>query len=79
MSAPTIADGIPVAEITREARQVQVSRVLLVLFLGIFWGIGWLAGRVCLGVVFSAVAVRRGYRDGFGYQPPLPQPGQPSR
>ncbi len=55
-----------------EARQVRFSHVLLVLFLGFFWGIGWVAGRLWLGSVFCAIAVRRGWRDGTGYVPPLP-------
>jgi hypothetical protein len=63
-------------QVLTEARQVQVSRVLLTVFLGFFWAIGWLAGKACLGLVVGAVSVRRGWRDGYGY---VPLPGQPPR
>jgi hypothetical protein len=72
-----ITDRLPVSEISAEARQVQLSRVLLTLFLGVFWGIGWLAGHVCLGLVMGWVSARRGWRDGYhgyGYMPPQEKP-----
>lgn len=78
----TITSRLPVSEISAEARQVHVPNLLLVLFLGVFWGAGWLAGKACLGVVMGAVSVRRGWRDayhGYGYQPvqqPQYQPEQ---
>lgn len=67
--SPTRADQVLV-----EARQVRVSRVLLTVFLGFFWAIGWLAGKACLGLVVAAVSVRRGWRDGYGYVPPPERP-----
>lgn len=64
------------AQIAQEARQVRLSRALLTLLLGSFWALGWLAGHAWLGGVMCAFAIRRGWRDGTGYQPP-PQPPQP--
>jgi hypothetical protein len=72
-----VTERLSVSEISAEARQVQLSRVLMVLFLGVFWGTGWLIGRVCLGVVMGWVSARRGWRDGYygsGYLPPQQQP-----
>lgn len=59
-------------EITADARQVRFGRVLLTITLGIFWGLGYLAGRAWLGAVMCAFAVRRGWRDGTGW---VPEPG----
>lgn len=60
------------AQVLSEARQVQFSRVLLVLVLGFFWGAGLAAGKLWLGMAVAAMAVRRGWRDGTGYTPPPP-------
>lgn len=67
---------VPVDQIIVEARRVRPSQVLLIIVLGFFWGIGWIAGRFVVGLVICAVSVRRGWRDGYGYepaQPPVPQ------
>jgi hypothetical protein len=72
----TVISATRADQVLTEARQVRLSRVLLTLFLGLFWGVGWLAGKACLGLVVVAVSVRRGWRDGYGYTPP---PGQPPR
>jgi hypothetical protein len=71
-----ITERIPVEQLVTDARQVQPSHVLLVLFLGFFWAIGWTAGHLWLGAVLCAVSVRRGWRDGTGYVPQQ-LPGRP--
>lgn len=65
-------DNMTADQVLAQARQVRFSRVLLVLMLGFFWGIGWAAGHLWLGFVVAAVSVRRGWRDGTGYVPPPP-------
>ncbi len=49
-----LLERVPVERITIEAREVHPGRALLTLIAGIFYGIGWLAGKV-LGAVFLAV------------------------
>lgn len=57
---------IPVDEITASAREVRVSRVLLTLLMGLFYVIGWTAGRVVEGLIICALSVRRGWLEGRG-------------
>lgn len=71
MSMTTLSD-LMTEETVAQARQVRFSRVLLTLILGFFWLAGWLAGHAWLGAVMCALAVRRGWRDGTGWTPPLP-------
>lgn len=70
----TVTQAVPVDEITAEAREIQLSRVLLFLFLGFFWVIGWTAGKVWLGLVIAAISARRGWRDGTGAAPKMTVP-----
>jgi hypothetical protein len=46
---------VPVEEITLKARNLHLGRSLLTLVAGVFYGLGWLAGKV-VGGVFLAVA-----------------------
>lgn len=78
MAATAITERIPVDQLAAEARQVQFSRVVLFLLFGFFWGIGWVAGRLWVGLVICAISVRRGWRDGTGHVPPQSGP-PPSR
>jgi hypothetical protein len=66
---------IPLAEISARAREVRFRRSLVMLFVGIFFAIGWTAGRIWYGAAFSATAVRIGYRQG-AMKPPKPAPQQ---
>jgi hypothetical protein len=54
--------------ITTEARQIQFRRVLLTLFAGLFFAIGWsvakLFGALWLVVAWSAAAVKVGWQEG---------------
>lgn len=74
----TMIEHVPVGEITAEARRVRLSQVLLAVFLALPWLLGWLGGRAWFGAVIFGVAVRRGWRDGTGYEAP-PVPGPESR
>jgi hypothetical protein len=61
-------DRVPVEQISREARQIQFGRVLLTLFAGLFFVIGWLVaklfGVLWLAVAWSAAAVKVGWQEG---------------
>ena len=73
----TVTSATRADQILVEARQVQFSRILLMLVLGFFWGTGWVAGHLWLGLVVCAVSVRRGWRDGTGYIPQQLPPVSP--
>jgi hypothetical protein len=60
----TITQRIPLDEITAQAHQVRFGRVLLAVLAALFFGIGWVAGRVFLAVAWCAVAVRVGWQEG---------------
>ena len=60
----TITERVALEQITREARQVRFGQVLLAVFAGVFFGIGWLAARLFLSVAWCAVAVRVGWQEG---------------
>lgn len=69
-------DRFPVDAVTEQARQVRPARVLLGLFGGLLYVIGWSVAKLC-GVTFfaaawCAVAVRTGWREACGK--PLSQP-----
>jgi hypothetical protein len=58
----------PVDEITARGREVRPGhgRILITLFLGVFWVLGWLAGRFWLATRDCVIAVRIGYWRGRG-------------
>jgi hypothetical protein len=60
-------DRVPVERISREARQIQFRRVLLTLFAGLFFAVGWsvakMFGVLWLAVAWSAAAVKVGWQD----------------
>lgn len=62
-----LLDRVPVAAITRQAREVKPLHVLLAVLAGVLFGIGWLAakavGAIWFGLVWVAVAIREGWRD----------------
>lgn len=63
----TLLARVPVDQITEQAREVKFRRTMLTLLAGLFWLIGWTAGKVLggiwLGLVWSATAVRVGWAD----------------
>lgn len=68
----TAAERPAVDQISAEAAEIAAnnppSRVLLTCVLGVFAGVGWLAGRIWLAVAgfaaFAGLAVKYGYRNG---------------
>lgn len=58
-----LLDRAPVEQISREARQVDVGRLLLAIVAGFFVFIGRAVGMTINAVVWCAVAVRVGYRQ----------------
>lgn len=54
-------------EILISAREIRFSVVALTVILWFFWLPGWIAGRAWLALAFFAVAIRRGWRDGTGW------------
>ena len=52
-----------VDRVSSEARDVRVGRALLVGVAGFFYGIGYVARKMCLGVAWSFAAVRVGWKD----------------
>lgn len=67
-----------VDRISAEVRQVDVNRVVsravLTVLAAVLWLIGALPGKLVTGMVWAAVAIRVGYRDGRGL-PPLDRSG----
>jgi hypothetical protein len=61
--ATNLLDRVPTERIHAEARQVQVGRGLLTMLVGVFWLLGWLAGKASLAVRIVMVASREGWRD----------------
>jgi hypothetical protein len=61
---------LPVDEITAQARQVHLGRVLLTVLAAVFFAIGWSAGRFFLGVAWCAVAVKLGWQAGRAHSGP---------
>jgi len=64
----TLAERIPLDEITAQARQVHFGRTLLTLIAAVLFGLGWLVAKA-FGVAWLAgcwgfVAVRQGWRAG---------------
>lgn len=50
-------------------RRVHLGQLLLTLLLGLFYGIGWLAAKLCKAVVWMVKAVVLGWREGWNASP----------
>jgi hypothetical protein len=61
--ATRILDRVPLDRIEGEARQVHLGRALLTLLVGLFWALGWLAGKATLAVGFAYAAAKTGFQD----------------
>jgi hypothetical protein len=63
----TVVDRIPTQRIRAQATQVNLGRLLLTVIAGLLFAVGWAAGRTVTGVVlavlWSAAAVKVGYRE----------------
>lgn len=61
---------VPVARITSQAQQVRFWRSALTVLAAVLFGLGWLAFKAFavawLAAVWSAVAVREGWREARG-------------
>lgn len=57
----TVLDSIPVDRIGADAREVQFGRLLVTLIVAVFFGVGWVAAKLWLGVAFAGVAVKAGW------------------
>jgi hypothetical protein len=70
--ATRLLDRVPRDRIEAEARQVRLGRALLTLLVGVFWLVGWLAGKATLGVAFVWAATKVGYVEARkpGEEPP---------
>lgn len=55
--------AVPIARITDAARQVRVGAFLLVVLVAPFYVVGWLVGKVLLGLAFIGAAVKVGWSD----------------
>lgn len=64
-----LLDRVPADEIMARGRQVRFSRVLTTLLLGLFFALGWLAGRAWLAAADAVIAVRLGWQQGRGQVP----------
>jgi hypothetical protein len=60
----SIAERVPLDQITRQARDVRFGRVLLTVLAAVFFGIGWAVGRFFYALAWCAVAVRVGWQAG---------------
>jgi hypothetical protein len=57
---------VPLDRIEGEARQVHLGRMLLTLLVGLFWALGWLAGKATLAVGFACAAAKVGFTEARG-------------
>jgi hypothetical protein len=74
----SLADHVPVDEITARGRAARPGRVLATLVLGFFLILGWLPGKLWYALADCAVAVSIGFRQGAGWPPRQPPPGPPA-
>ena len=58
-----LLDRVPLERVEAEARQVNLGRALLTVLVGVFWLVGWLAGKATLGVAFAWAAAKVGYAE----------------
>lgn len=66
----TVLDRVPLDDITTQARQVRLGRLLLTVLAGFFYAAGWIVGRLFLGLIWCAVAIRAGWREGRAHGGP---------
>lgn len=65
-----IAERVPVAEISRQARQVRFGHTMLAMVTGVLFGAGWLISRLFaimwLTLAWGATATRLGWQHAQG-------------
>jgi len=66
----TLAERVPLDEITAQARAVHPGRTLLTVIAAVLFGVGWVTARVFavawLAAMWCGVAVREGWRASHG-------------
>jgi uncharacterized membrane protein YdjX (TVP38/TMEM64 family) len=66
--ALSLTEHIAVEEITAQAREVHFWRTVLTVIAAVLFGLGWITAKVLsglwLGLAWSFVAVREGWREG---------------
>jgi hypothetical protein len=65
-----MTETLPVDRLREQAGEVKFGRTLVTLIAGFFWLIGWAFGHAWMSLVFCALAVRLGFREGAGRVPP---------
>lgn len=69
-----IADRVPVAEVSRQAREVRFGPAVVAAVTGILFGAGWLVAKLFavawLGLAWTATAVRLGAQHAQAHQRP---------
>jgi hypothetical protein len=66
--ATRILDRVPLDRIEGEARQVHLGRALLTLLVGLFWALGWLAGKATLAIGFAYAAAKVGFTEARNHE-----------
>jgi hypothetical protein len=61
--AVRLIERVPVDQIEREAAQIQPGRGLRTLLVGVFYAIGWSAGKVSVAGRLAMAGIRRGWKD----------------
>lgn len=59
----TVLDRMPVDDITKQAREVDVARLVLALVALIPFLLGWVAGKAVLSLAWLGLAVKAGWAD----------------
>lgn len=62
----SVLESIPLDRIERQAREAHLGRLLLTLFVGVFWLAGWALRKAVMSVSFIGAAVKVGWRDAAG-------------
>jgi hypothetical protein len=62
----SLLDRVPVDAIGEEAHRIRWGRILLTLIVGLFWLIGWLAGKAAVGLAFCWAATKIGWKEAHG-------------
>ena len=58
-----LLDHVPVDQIEVEATQIRPGRGLRTLLIGVFYAIGWTAGKASVAGRLAMAGVRRGWKD----------------
>jgi hypothetical protein len=61
-----LLERVPTEEIRAEADRIRPGRLLVTLLVGVFYAIGWTAGKASLGLRFSMAAVKVGWQESRG-------------